>query len=147
MNSENDCKVCKGTGIYISNAFSFEGKDYPERKRACSACNGKGSFPAFDLGKLRADLFSSRGKKEFRKAFNAKLDHYKDNYAATAYYVWRMVQFHSGRDMTMPLTASMLSRGCPYMAQLDALADSLAKECYGDNMRAARAWGRAMGMV
>jgi hypothetical protein len=43
--------------------------------------------------------------------------------------------------------ATALIDGDPYLEELDRLADSLAREYFGSDMRAALRWGRALGML
>ena len=64
-----------------------------------------------------------------------------------AYYVWRMARFHGGVDVTMPMAASFCVYGDPYVEELEAIADEVARENFGSNMEAAKRWGRALGML
>jgi hypothetical protein len=58
-----------------------------------------------------------------------------------------MARFHGGADMTMPVCASMDVYGDPYRAELDAIADRVAKEIFGSDLRAARRWDSALGLL
>ena len=52
-----------------------------------------------------------------------------------AYYVWRMARFHGGADMTMPVMAGMNASGEPCKETLDKLADTMAREAFGTDLR------------
>lgn len=49
--------------------------------------------------------------------------------------------------MTMPMMADLFVRGDPFKAELDKLADSVAKEQFGTDLAAAARWGRAFGLI
>jgi hypothetical protein len=119
-----NCTVCDGTG---------RSKYY---NRQCYSCHGRGTFPPPDVSAIRAAV---RGRKGLRTSSRG-LD-------PRAYYVWRMARFHGGADMSMPVMAATLIHGDPYVEELDVLADALAREHYGSDMRAALRWGRALGMI
>lgn len=139
------CTVCKGSKVRISPAFtSLEGREYPERINPCSACYGLGDFPEVNETEIRAAITATRGKNK-GKIRAAMTSSGKDIAGDRAYYVWRLARFHAGVDMTLPMTADLMSRGDPYKKDLDRLSDLIAKESFGSNMRAARAWGQALG--
>jgi hypothetical protein len=66
-----------------------------------------------------------------------------------AYYVWRLARFHGGKDITMPMTATLLcnarKEGEANMKALDQVADVVAKDAFGTNMHAAQRWGSVLG--
>jgi len=64
-----------------------------------------------------------------------------------AYYVWRMARFHGGADVTMPVVASVLRGNDPFVKELDALAELVAKKVFGTDMAAALRWGSALGFL
>jgi hypothetical protein len=119
-----DCKRCNGTGR----------SKYDDAE--CHACDGRGTFGPPDEQAIRTAV---RGRKGLRSSPRGLDDR--------AYYVWRMARFHGGADMTMPVMAALLIDGDPYQEELDALADALAREYFGSDMRAALRWGRALGMI
>ena len=45
----------------------------------------------------------------------------------------------------MPVVAGMVANYEPYIKELDALADHVAKACFGTNMAAAYRWRSALG--
>ena len=63
------------------------------------------------------------------------------------YYVWRMARFHGGADVTMPVSAVMEIAKHPWIRELDALADRVARRVYGTDLAAAHRWGRALGHI
>ncbi len=64
-------------------------------------------------------------------------------------FVYLMARFHSGNGYlgTMMRAEHTLPEDYPYRKQLNALADKVADAAYGDgaNLRAAIAWGKALG--
>jgi len=60
-----------------------------------------------------------------------------------AYYVWKMARFHGGADgpnLHGPMYASVTLGNDEHREWLDNLADAIAQQAYGSNMRAAQAW-------
>ena len=129
------CESCHGTGITVREAFSYEGRNYPERRSSCISCGGRGEFEEPDPVAIEAAI---KGRKGLRSA--RPKDH-------RAYYVWRMARFHGGVDMTMPVMASVEIHGDPFRKELDAIADNMAKKYFGSDLKAARRWGRAFGIL
>lgn len=114
----------------------------------CHCCDGKKSFPAPDIKALIDALFTTRGKvRKFRKSFPSNLQHWNDLFGGRCYFVWRMARFHGGADVTMPVVADMVTRGDPYVKELEAVAEIVARKVFGTDMAAAYRWGRAFGMV
>lgn len=81
-------------------------------------------------------------------------------------YVWRMARFHNGADTTMPMTAFWdLGKGIEALTGIplsiaiirpnvrivldrcDQKADALILATGGNPFKAAKVWGRAMGMI
>lgn len=137
------CKRCEGTG-----------RDKSEWRHGseCLCCYGSGSFPKPDLKALldavttaragrrrlrasRPERHGGRGTAEWRIGRNR------------AYYVWRLARFHGGADVTMPIVASVLNHDDPWIGDLDAIAEAMAKEFFGTDMAAANRWGRLLGYV
>lgn len=128
------CLRCEGTGKHVREAFTFEGKSYPRHVSQCPFCKGVPNVAKPDAVAIRAACLGRKGLRSAKP---------KDNDAA--YYVWRMARFHGGVDMTMPVMAGLAVYGNPWRAELDAMADALAKEFYGTDLAAAKRWSRAMG--
>lgn len=138
------CLICKGSKIRIQEAFTYGDNHYPEQRSPCSACHGQGEFPEIDAAAIVAGVTASQGKNK-GKIRAAAPKHLSNILSERIYYVWRLARFHGGVDMTMPMTAELMSRGDPFRKELDRLADQVAKDNFGSNMRAARAWGQALG--
>lgn len=66
-------------------------------------------------------------------------------------YVVTMARFHGGAaspNLHAPMAAAFaLRRSYPWRAQLDELADSVARRAFGSDLRAARVWYRALGAI
>lgn len=143
-----NCTTCKGSGTFFSKGFtSLDGKVYPDSTNPCSSCDGVGNFPPLDEGVIRALILATKGRNKGRIRASMTSSFSGDVNAARAYYVWRLARFHGGVDTRMPVLASLGSRGDPTIKALDALADAVAKEQFGSNMRAAAQWGRALGYL
>jgi hypothetical protein len=141
---DRSCDRCHGSGRIHSTWDVDEGPD----GRECSRCKGRGTFPGLDLTKIIDALFTKKGKsRSFRKSFPSKLDHFGDLFGARCYYVWRLARFHGGADVTLPMTADMVTRGDPFKKELDALADLVANRVYGTNLAAAYRWGGLLGFA
>lgn len=135
MNTEpRPCNSCKATGLHIREAFSHNGTTYPESRRPCYTCNGAGTMPAPCEATIRAAI-------KGRKPGSIRSARPKDR---RAYYVWRMARFHGGVDVTLPVMAAMNIGGDPWVKELDALADKVAREAFGSDLRGAMRWHRAM---
>jgi len=137
------CERCKGTGITVREAFTYhcsvtgQSKHYPRKESPCNRCNGAGTFDAPNFATIRAAIAG-------RKPGTLRSSRPKD---ARAYYVWRLARFHGGADITMPVMAGIEIGGDPFAKDLDALADAVAKEIFGSNLRAAYRWGKALGHI
>lgn len=141
------CERCKGTKtIHFDGFTTAEGKVYPDYDRECHACHGTGEFPEINEADLRARILATKGKNK-GKIRASMVSDFNDLSAGRAYYIWRLARFHGGKDMTMPMTADTIVHGDPYKKELDALAEAVAKEQFGSDMRAALRWGRAFGII
>jgi hypothetical protein len=114
--------------------------------RECFYCHGAGSYPALDVKAIVDGITTNRGGKKFRKG-KPPVDERKSVLESRIYYVWRMARFHGGADVTMPMTASFFIEGDPYIDDLNALADAVAKKAFGTDMAAAWRWGGLMGFT
>lgn len=151
MNENRPCGRCKGEGTTFSKGFtSLEGKVYPDKTEVCYSCNGAKEFSAPNGSAILDIITTSRGmkdgKRKIRAAWPSKLDHYKDRELGRAYFVWRLARFHGGKDVTMPCTADMVVRSDPFKPELNAMAEQVAKHCFGTDMAAAMRWGSAFGL-
>lgn len=147
VTSARPCSRCKGTGRVHSEWAKANGYEGPEGK-PCSPCDGKGQFEGLKVQDIIDVVFTTRGgQKSFRKAFPSKLNRYQDLTAGRAYYVWRLARFHGGADVTMPMTADMVTRGDPFKKELDLIAEFVAKKVFGTDMAAAYRWGQVFGLV
>lgn len=66
-------------------------------------------------------------------------------------YVWRMIRFHNGADMCMPVMAPDYVGGSEnkeLIDHLDKVVDAIGDALFGkvQMMRAAAGWGRALGL-
>jgi len=145
--SDRPCTRCHGEGRTHSTWAVENGYEGPEGKK-CHCCEGKGSFPGLDVAKIVDALFTTKGKsRSFRKSFPSKLNHFSSTFGGRCYYVWRLARFHGGADVTMPMTADMVTGGDPFKKELDALADLVAKKVYGTDLAAAYRWGGLLGFA
>lgn len=93
-----------------------ESADYA-RPGDCWGCRGARVFAAPDWRAILAPCVSSRLR--WRTAPPDRRD-------ARAYYLWRMVRFHGGADVTLPWTAECLTRSDPWQPELDTFAHAVA---------------------
>ena len=149
IDAERDCKKCKGTKIYEHhwhyNQATGRGEFGPGPCNECGV-TGKIAKPDFDA------IFQTitKGKKgEVKRIFrNSKpkfVNEARNLSEGRAYYVWRMVRFHGGADVTMPVCASGCVMYDPYERELDSFAGKIAKAVYGTEMAAAYRWANALG--
>jgi hypothetical protein len=138
MTETRECGNCKDTpGEYVQKAFSYEGRNYPERRRPCSTCKGIVHMPSPDAAAI-VDAIRGRNPRKLRS---------KRPDDRRAYFVWRMARFHGGADVTMPMTAMMEVGRDPWLKELESLADHVAKLVFGTDLAAAHRWGRAFGTI
>lgn len=133
------CEKCQGTAV-----LTFEYHDGTVHTMRCSYCRG-GSV-TIDPDAIRAAITASRGKRAGLLLASGSMHRWRD--VDGAYYVWRMARFHGGADVTLPFAALF---DCPQNAAakeaLDTLADAIAKETFGSDLRGAIRWGRALGYL
>jgi hypothetical protein len=126
-----DCTACKGKGKHEW------GK--------CYSCDGKGYFLEPDYEQIiEAVVKKTKKTASLRKSRPAVENSVEGR---RIYYVWRLIRFHGGIDVTMPVIANMEIHGDPYEPELDLLASKLAKIFCGTDMAAAYRWGQAFGWV
>jgi hypothetical protein len=130
-----NCKRCNGSGFTVREAFSYEGRSYPEERKPCFSCDGKGFFLPPNVDTI---IDQNIGRKGLR---SKRPDDFR------AYYVWRMARFHGGKDVTIPMSASLEVRSDPFREELNLIADSVAAKVFGTSMAGAHRWGRALGYL
>lgn len=143
--SNRPCTCCKGTGIN-KGWTSDTGELWPDKP--CYACEGKGTFEAPDFKAIFeaiTKLNKTTGKRSFRKSKPHFENEYKNRNEGRQYFVWRMVRFHGGADVTMPVCATSAIHGDPFFDELDYFASYLAKRVFGTDMAAAYRWTNALG--
>lgn len=143
-----NCLTCDGTGIresfWKNRDSDANGKPIPESWKldsTCNRCSGVGTFAPLDVPAIVAAITVSRGKTKGK----LKASRPKESLGARAYYVWRLARFHGGADVCLPMFANLYIAGDPYRAELDALADVVAKRAFGTNLAAAYRWSGALG--
>ena len=135
MNTVKECTSCKGSGRYHSDAFTgSDGKLWPAIDRDCYSCDGRGTFEAPDVAAIWAAI---KGRKPGTVRSKRPDD-------GRAYFVWRMVRFHTGADVTLPMVASMEISGDPFRDDLDRLAEIIAAKLTGHRSVGVTRWRAAM---
>lgn len=138
-----NCTSCKGSGI--TKGFTYGETIYPDKP--CYSCDGKGTFASPDFRQI-VELItkpSKTGKRQFRKSKPSFENEFKNRHESRAYFVWRMVRFHGGADVTMPVCATSAISGDPFFDEMDYFAQYLAKKVFGTDMAAAYRWSNALG--
>ncbi len=101
-NIENrPCVLCKGSG--------------KRNEQTCPSCEGAGWFEPPAVSEILSEIFGKRGLRSKRPE-NLR-----------SYYVWRLARFNSGKDMTLPLVASLSVSGDPFQPELDRLAEEATR--------------------
>jgi hypothetical protein len=124
-----NCTRCKGEKILHSQWAKDNGYEGPEGK-PCTRCNGEGTYPEPDYKAIVEAVFTKRAPKRFRASMTSPFRK-QGHAAARVYFVWRIVRFNAGLDVTLPMTAEMLIEGDPYRPELDALASYIAAKHFG----------------
>lgn len=128
------CGNCKGAGHKLSKGFTVDDRDYPSKWQTCYDCKGTGYFDAPDL---KAILTAIKGRKP--ATLRSKRP---DN--SREYFVWRMAKFHGGKDVTMPVTATMDLGKDPYKEILEEFAKVIANTWFGSSNYGVARWQQAM---
>lgn len=149
IDETRDCKRCKGTGTvestWIWDAVSMTGHHGPG---PCKECDATGKFAKPDFNSIFETITKgTKGieKRTFRASKPKFENEFKNKAEGRAYYVWRLARFHGGKDVTMPVVASMCTSYDPYEKELDAFASLVAKGAFGTDMAAAYRWANALG--
>lgn len=138
------CTRCKGEGRTHS-VWAVENGYETAEGRPCTSCKGTGTFSGLDVNALVNACFTTKGKKSFRKSFVSPWGAKKGD--ARAYYVWRLARFHGGADVTMPVTADMVTGGDPFKNELNLIAEFVAKKVFGTDMAGSSRWGVLLGVI
>lgn len=143
------CRTCSGEGTRFSKGFTAtDGTVYPDETRKCYSCDGQKTWPLPDYRAIATACIATRGKNKGSLRASPPFDPYGRGFAPfewRAYYVWRLARFHGGADVTMPMTADMFCGNDPFRAELDAVAEMLARKIFGTDMAAAHRWASALG--
>lgn len=132
-----ECKRCGGDG---------QKQNILGDMKACLACDGVGSFPEIDELDIMKRLFVKRGDATVLR--KSRPTGKRISVAERrAYYVWRLAKFHGGKDITMPMTATLLCDGDPCIDKLDIMANRVAEQAFGSNMAGAYRWAGALGVL
>lgn len=143
------CPRCDGSGR-MPSLFPTVYAPEADGMIACRDCDGQGDLPPLDEAAIRR-LIKGRAPMSLRSNRPVYAAADADRVVALnhrrAYYVWRMARFGGGIDVTLPVMASMSLRSDPARAELDKLADTIAREAFGSDLRGAARWGRALGVL
>ena len=122
-----NCTRCGGLGEV--DHWRRDGSKLP-----CDCCDGRGTFEAPDLEQLCAAI---KGRKP-RTVRSKRPDDPR------AWFLWRMVRFHTGKDATLPMTATIAIEGDPFKPTLDAAAKIIARHFTGKESIGSARWRHAM---
>jgi hypothetical protein len=129
------CRKCNGSKLTIREEFtSMDGKVYPRTEKPCIWCDGVGHFTKPDLVELVAAV---KGRKPGTLRSKRPDD-------TRAYFIWRMARFHTGADVTLPMTAQMDIAPDPYRELLDFWAETVAERLSGHKSAGRARWRSAM---
>jgi hypothetical protein len=149
IDAERNCKKCKGTGQH-DHFWHYDettGKGY-FGPGPCEYCGTTGKIAKPDFNTIFLTVTKGKkgdDKRSFRNSKPKFENEFKNPAEGRAYYVWRMVRFHGGADVTMPVVASMCVNYDPYERELDAFAGKIAKAAFGTEMAATYRWANALG--
>ena len=119
--------------------------------RQCYCCEGRKTFDAPNVAAICDAVLTNATKAGKARRFRASLP---SPYArgsgskhdtARVYYVWSMARFHGGADVTMPMTASMAIAGDPFRAELNFIAENVAKRAFGTDLAGTVRWSGLLG--
>lgn len=132
---KRECPRCHGTRLVPHWNGSGE-------NQLCKNCDD-GYFKLPILSEI-LDGIASIYKKKI-KLRSSRPQYGTNTLAHRCYYVWRIIRFEGGIDVTMPMMASMELGEDPYRKELDAIASAFARWFCGTDMAAALRWGPLMG--
>jgi len=103
-------------------------------KVSCTCCGGRGIFERPDLVELCRAI-------KGRKPCTVRSKRPEE---PRAWFLWRMVRFHTGKDVTLPMTASIAIEGDPFKPTLDVAARMIAAKFTGQESIGSARWRHAM---
>tara|TARA_Y100000004_G_scaffold190198_1_gene246976 strand:+ start:199 stop:666 length:468 start_codon:yes stop_codon:yes gene_type:complete len=121
------CNTCEGAGEVLH--WRKDGT-----KVTCSDCEGRGFFESPDLVQLSKAI---KGRKPGTVRSKKPED-------CRAWFLWRMVRFHSGQDVTLPMTATMAISGDPFKPTLEIAAEMIARHLTGKESIGTARWHHAI---
>ena len=122
-----NCTRCGGIGEV--DHWRNDGTKVP-----CTCCDGRGTFEAPDLEQLCAAI---KGRKP--RTVRSKRPEDK-----RAWLLWRLVRFHSGKDVTLPMTSTLANEGDPFVPTIDAAARVIAQHFTGKESIGSARWRHAI---
>jgi len=122
-----NCTRCDGAGEV--DHWRKDGTLVP-----CTCCDGRGTFDRPDLVQLCTAI---KGRKPGTVRSKRPDD-------VRAWFMWRMFRFHSGKDVTLPMTATIAIEGDPWKSTLDAAAEMIAKHFTGRESIGSARWRHAI---
>jgi hypothetical protein len=146
MTTTRSCTRCHGSGLV---------PDYPSGTRVCRACEGDKVFSEpvwawFVEALTKPVKGSAKGapaKRQLRRS-RSKLMAWvpggRSRQAGRLAYVFRMIEFHAGWDVRLPMCADLDVIGDPWVRELDDLALELVRVALGRSSIGAGRWRGAM---
>ena len=129
------CGRCNGTKINVYEGFTaVDGTVYPRKEKPCLWCDSLGHFTKPDLTAL---VKAVKGRKPGTLRSKRPDD-------SRAYFIWRMARFHTGKDVTLPMTAQMDIAADPYRDLLEFWAEKVAEKLTGHKSAGRARWQAAM---
>ncbi len=101
----------------------------------CMPCKGTGSFDRPDFGKIYQLIKGRTGVRQNPPSNDR------------AFYVWRMVKFHAGLDVKLPIEAIARVAADPWVDDLEQAAEYLARMWYGTASAGVSRWGPLLGLL
>lgn len=140
--TDRPCKICSGAGTRARYGT--------EERIACYACGGVGTFapPMIDwLVEAITKPVKGTGKRVLKRSLPVQARHPKwparrSQAAERLAYVHRMVEFHAGWDVRLPMCTDV--PGDPFLGLLDDLAEELVRVCLGRSSIGRGRWQGAM---
>lgn len=129
------CRKCNGSKLTIHESFTaLDGRIYPRTEKPCIWCDGIGTFDKPDIQSL---VTAIKGRKPGKLRSKRPDD-------TRAYFIWRMVRFHTGDDVCLPMAAQMDVAADPYRELLEQVAEHVAAHLTGHSSAGRARWRSAM---
>ena len=61
-----------------------------------------------------------------------------------AWLLWRLIRFHTGKDVTLPMTSTLANEGDPFVPTIDAAARVIAQHFTGKDSIGSARWRHAI---